>query len=46
MIDKTYKYAIEKNIKITKGTKGLNDEADAFRHAFMQTSQTISLSPL
>ena len=46
MIDKTYKYAIENNLKITKGTKGWNDEGDAFRHAFMQASQTISWAPL
>ena len=45
MVDKTYKYAIENNLKITKGTKGWNDEGDAFRHAFMQASQTINWTP-
>lgn len=41
LTDKAYDYAKKYNLKITEGTKGWNDEGDAFRHAFMQASLSV-----
>ena len=46
MVDKTYGYALKKKLKITDNTKGWNDEADAFRHAFMEASLVLKYGNL
>lgn len=42
MTKKAYEYVKKYNLDVTKGTMGWNDEADAFRHAFMQASITTN----
>ena len=41
MIEKTNRYAKAYDVGFSKTTPAWNDEADAFRHAFMQASQTL-----
>lgn len=41
LTDKAYEYAQKYDLKITEGTKGWNDEGDAFRHAYMQAQIAI-----
>ena len=43
MIDKTYQYSRKYNLQINPGTKGWNDEGDAFRHTFMQASMFLKM---
>lgn len=42
MTDKAYEYSKKFDLNITEGTMGWNDEADAFRHAYMQASLTLN----
>lgn len=40
-IEKAYKYSKKYRFKTTSGTRGWNDETDAFRHAYMQADLTV-----
>jgi len=46
MIQKAYEYSQKLKLNISKGTRGYNDEADGFRHAFVHANLTYNYGEL